>query len=314
MNILMLYGFAPHTTANYLARAFRALGHDVRSAGSPGDLRGWANPYRLWGPHDYPLADGQRLDTGDWKPDLAVWVESGTMDIRPLEGVNAPTAAWFIDSQNPAKLAWHQSVAPLFDHVFCAVLPASEKLPNAHWLPLACDPEIHTPRPGIVQQYDIAYVGNQYGDGIYTRRFETLYKLAQRYNTRFVSGVYFEDMADVYASARMGWNMSLTGGDLVMRVFEVMCSGRPLVMDHAVASGFEQLQWGADGFERDTGAGLSIPIWTYENEGEMYEEIDWLLSVDHSVRDAIGAAGRATVLAAHTYAHRGRELLAVCNA
>ena len=301
MRILMLYGFAPHTTANYLARAYKADGHDVRTAGRVADLTGWAEPYRLWGPHNYVLEEGQALRLGGWKPDLVLWVESGLVDLAPLEHIKAPTAAWFIDSQNPDKLRAHLQVAPLFDHVFVAhkgVLSAFDD--SAHWLPLACDPEIHTPRPGIEPTCDLAYVGNAYGDGLYTKRMNAMRDLAQRYSTRFGSNVYFQDMADVYAGARIGWNMSLTGGDIVMRVFEVMCSGRPLVTDLAPESGLLGL------FCEDT------ELLAYGGDDEMLASINLLLA-EPGYANEVGAAGRAAVLAAHTYAHRAREILAVCG-
>lgn len=310
MNILLLYGFAPHTTANYLARAFAALGHDVRSAGTVSDLRGWANPYRLWR-HAYPLDGGQVLELGDWRPDLAVWVESGDPDLNVLDSVDAPLAGWFIDTHNAGKFDWHKRLAPRFDHLFCAMRPAVEQLPGAHWLPLACDPEIHTPRT-TEKRYDLGWVGGDYRtSSLYRARFEAMRKLQGRYTCHFASGVYFEDMADVYGQARIGWHMSVMGADLDMRPFEVLCSGTPLVMDHAVASGFQQLQWGAGGFERDTGKALSIPIWTYESEGEMFDEIDWLLSAGEGMRQRIGSDGREAVLAAHTYQHRALAVLEV---
>lgn len=315
MRILVLYHFSPHTTANYLARAFRALGHDVRTAGAVADLSAWANPYRLAGPHDWPLADGQVLDMGDWRPDLAVWVESGVLQGGVLEGLDCQVVGWFIDTHNPGKLAWHKQIAPAFDHVFCAMLPALQELPGATWLPLACDPEIHTPRKMPVEpEYDLAWVGGNYrGHPLYARRFEAMRVLQGRYRCNFASGVYFEDMADVYASARIGWHMSVTGADLDMRPFEIMCSGRPLVTDTATASGLAQLEWGASGFERDTGAPLSMPIWTYDDEAEMFAEIEWLLNAGQQMRDDIGADARAAVLAHHTYAHRARQLIEVCG-
>ena len=299
-NVLMLYHFSPPTTANYLARALKANGHDVRTSGTMASIQGFAQPYRLWGPHDYPTGEHESLDMarlGDWKPDLILWVESGgargaMMDVLETD---VPTAGYFIDSHNPDKLPWHKRLAPLFDYRFEAMRPWCDEL-NAEWLPLACDPEIHTPTH-YSEEYDLAWVGGPWArSSLYKRRFETMVKLSQRYKTRFLSGVYFEDMADVYGSAKIGWHMSVTGGDLDMRVFEVMCSGRPLVTEYAPDSGDVDLfPWG-HGSER------------YCTEAGMFERIDTLLN-DAELRIDVATQGRAAVLAAHTYQHRARQLM-----
>ena len=301
-NILMLYHFSPPTTANYLARAFRAEGHDVRTSGTMASIQGFKTPYRLWGPHTYPLGEHETLDMGrlgDWKPDLILWVESGgarSAMIDVLE-TNIPTAGYFIDSHNPDKLAWNKRFAPLFDYRFEAMRPWCDEL-DAEWLPLACDPEIHTPRV-YSEEYDLAWVGGPWGASpLYKRRFEAMARLQQRYRCNFVSGVYFEDMADVYGSAKIGWHMSVTGGDLDMRVFEVMCSGRPLVTDRAKDSGLFEIF----GFRPD------CAFYWEDMDGSMEQEIQHLLD-NRDWRESLGATGRRTVLAAHTYQHRARQLL-----
>lgn len=301
MNILMLYGFAPHTTANYLARAFKALGHGVRSAGAVSDLRDWVDPYRLW-QHTDPLTQGQPLELGDWRPDIAVWIESGdmsTMALAQARDMGVPLAGWFIDTHNAGKLPWHKRLAPVFDYRFCAMPPAVDVL-DAHWLPLACDPEIHTPRT-TDKLYDLGWVGGNYrGHSLYEARFEAMRKLQQRYSCNFASGVYFGDMADVYGQARIGWHMSVTGNDLDMRPFEVLCSGTPLVADAAPESGLGDLL--TPGVE-----------WaSYRDETEMFAVIDALLA-DEEWRETMAATGREAVLAAHTYQHRAGELLEICG-
>jgi hypothetical protein len=300
-NILMLYHFAPHTTANYLARAFKALGHDIRTAGTMAVLQGFTTPYRLWGPHTYPLADNETLDIerlDGWKPDLVLWVESGQMGTRrmfDLVNWRCPTAAYFIDSHNPDKLKWHKRAAGLFDYRFEAMLPWVEEL-GATWLPLACDPEIHTPRT-YSEDYDLAWVGGPWGEHpMYEKRFHTLRLLSTKYKCAFKSGVYFEDMADVYGSAKIGWHMSVMGGDLDMRVFEILCSGRPLVCDTARESGLWDIvpiiQCGA----------------TYDNEAAMFRAIDWLRN-EPGLAAQIAKAARQIALDLHTYQHRAHSIL-----
>lgn len=297
-NVLMLYRLAPHTTANYMAKALRANGHDVYTAGRSAMAPGCTVPYRVWGPHNFRLGDHDMLslnDLGDWRPDLILWAESGDGPMG-LEGVidaDIPLAGWFMDSHNPAKLPWHKRMAAMMDYRFCAQRPYCEEL-SAEWLPFGCDPEVHTPRV-YSEEYDLAFVGSAYGQGMYSKRYETMEKLAARYRCNFQSGVYFEDMADVYGSAKIGWHMSVTGKDLDMRVFEVMCSGRPLVTDYAPDSGLAALMGGPNAF--------------------LVYDADYLLGVvdtflaDDSWRADVGAAGRAAVLAAHTYQHRAHQLM-----
>lgn len=295
-NILMLYHFAPHTTANYLARAFKALGHDIRTAGTMAVLQGFTTPYRLWGPHTYPLGDSETLDIerlDGWQPDLVLWVESGQMGTRrmfDLVNWRCPTAAYFIDSHNPDKLKWHKRAAGLFDYRFEAMLPWVEEL-GATWLPLACDPEIHTPRK-YSEEYDLAWVGGPWGEHpMYEKRFHTLKLLSTKYKCAFKSGAYFEDMADVYGSAKIGWHMSVMGGDLDMRVFEILCSGRPLLCDKAPMYGM-----------------LSDVAWTYETTAEMMDFIEFALA-QPVLRERRGALCREHALQAHTYQHRAHSIL-----
>jgi len=104
--------------------------------------------------------------------------------------------------------------------------------------------------------------------------------LAGRYKCQFVSGVYFEDMANVYANARVVFNRS-AHGDLNMRVFEAMCSGRPLVTDTITGAGFEELLGSAWWCVAD-----------YQNDDEMFGAIDDFISWPES-RSADASGGGA---------------------
>ncbi len=295
-DVLMLYRFAPHTTANYMAKALRANGHRVYTAGRSAMAPGCKETYRVWGPHNYRLGEHETLslnDLGDWRPDLILWAESGDGPMG-LEGVidaGIPLAGWFMDSHNPAKLPWHKRMAGMLDYRFCAQRPYCEEL-NAEWLPFACDPEIHTPRV-YSEEYDLAFVGSAYGQGMYSKRYEAMERLSKRYRCNFKSGVYFEDMANVYGSAKIGWHMSVTGRDLDMRVFEIMCSGRPLVTDYSMDNGQRDMVW--DG-------------WEYADEDEMFGILEDVLS-DPDKREQVGRSGREYALSHHTYRHRAHQLM-----
>jgi O-antigen biosynthesis protein len=107
-------------------------------------------------------------------------------------------------------------------------------------------------------------------------------------------GVYLHDMANAMATGRVAFNMS-TLGDFNMRVFEAMCSGRPLVTD--VVQGLDDLF--ADGKH----------LLTYTTGRELCAGIDYLLANPERA-DEIGRAGRDEVLRAHTYVHRAEAMLA----
>ncbi len=290
MNILMTFRYSPYTTAAYYAKAFRALGHDVRTWGPTVDLTPYREDqrYRLTGPHhEQPYGDG-------WQPDLDVYIEAGAGWWPQGLPWQIPTVGYFIDSHS--RLKEHVERATRFDHVFYAHKQFGDWFGSrAHWLPVACDPDVHTPTHVPNEPlYDVAFVGNIYGDdAVYAERRRLLKLLQQRYNCAFVSNAYFEDMANVYASARVVFNRS-AHGDLNMRVFEAMCSGRPLVTDSIANIG--------DVFE-------PTQLVTYGNDRALLEAIDTLLAFEDTA-ERTGARGRTEVIAHHTYVHRAQQMLA----
>jgi glycosyltransferase involved in cell wall biosynthesis len=297
MNILLAFVWSPYTTAAYYAKAFRQMGHDVRTVG-PCDAARWANwpealRYRLTGPHWNYIQPWS-----DWKPDVAIWIEAGGGWTSPFVQCGVPTIGYFIDSHS--RIDRHVKQAPLFDHVFVAQRQYVDCIPGAEWLPVACDPEVHTPTVVGEPEYDVAFVGNTYGDApAYRTRRHILHELENRYRCNFQEYVYFKDMANVYASARVALNIS-TGGDLNMRVFEAMCAGRPLLTDDV--PGLSEL------FRRP-GAEVRTCI-PYSGQDDLFARLDSILASPQEwcYRD-IGVAGRAEVIAQHTYAHRAARML-----
>jgi glycosyltransferase involved in cell wall biosynthesis len=223
-----------------------------------------------------------------------MWIEAGGdwLPTPVFHRGGAPIVGYFIDSHS--RLEQHKAVAEQFTHRFCAQRQYADAL-GATWLPVACDPDVHTPTRTGPPEYDVAFVGNTYGDSpMYARRREVLDLLAGRYKCNFQSGVYFEDMANVYASARVAFNVS-TNGDLNMRVFEAMCSGRPLVTD-----GVEGLGWLYEGGE--------VGPLAYANEADMLATIDSLLAEPISAAEC-GRFARLNAIARHTYLHRAQQML-----
>ena len=276
-NLLVAYRYSEYTTANYLVSAFRALGREVVCMG-PGHVN-------------------TRPD--DWRSDIVIWVEAGGGPPDWLCGGAAPAdipwAGWFIDSHSHA---WHPKWAERFDHIFVAQHAHLSRFDaDAVWLPVACDPEIHTPPAGIEPEHDVVFVGHLYpGSPLYERRRRLLDMLGERYNLGIYEGAYLKDMAIAHAKGRVVFNVS-TSGDLNMRVFEALCSGRPLVTDDVPEAGLRELFLPG----RD--------LFVYTTESDLYSAIDWLLAGGPT--DPTARQGRAEVLARHTYQHRAQQMLEV---
>lgn len=268
MRIEVAYKASPYTTANYLVSAFRRLGHEVYTTG--------------------PGHEGVCIN-----PDLFVWVESGGGAPATISyhAIRFPSVAWFIDGHSQG--AWHGEFANHFTHVYSA-----QKGDVGEYLPVACDPETHTPDAGIEPTHDVVFVGHLYAQSPwYQRRRDLLKKLGERYDLKVYEGVYGKDLANAHATGKIVFNVS-TLGDVNMRVFEAMCSGRPLITDMV-----EGLDAGLGGMFHD-----GEHLLTYTTEHELYEGIDYLIE-SPEWRHRMGAAGQAIVLAAHTYDHRARTML-----
>jgi len=279
-NLLVAYRYSHYTTANYLVWALRALGHTVDCFG-PG--------------HDSSEADLSLHEA-------LLWIEAGGGPpdwLRPyLWSSWGPMAAWFLDSHSQHH--WHKDLARYFDHIFVAQRAYVDKFGRpVTWLPVACDPEIHTPPPGIEPEHDMVFVGHLYGGSpLYERRRRLLDMLGKRYNLGVYEGAYLKDMAIAHAKGRVVFNVS-TSGDLNMRVFEALCSGRPLVTDWVKDAGIGEL------FDDEP------PFHWYEDSESMMASIDYLLGLPAAARNYLGEQAREAVLARHTYRHRAQQMLEV---
>ena len=265
MRIEVAYRASPYTTANYLVAAFRALGHEVCPTG-----QGHEGPFFI-------------------DPDLFVWVESGggipaTINMHIA---TCPSIAWFLDGHSQG--GWHKDFARAFTHVYSA-----QKYDVGEWLPVACDADVHTPDAGIEPTHDVVFVGHLYAQSPwYEKRRMMLRSLAQRYDPCVVEGAYCHDMANAHATGRVVLNIG-TLGDLNMRVFEGLCSGRPLVTDDSPGLGVLFTE--------------GEHLLAYTNERELCSAIDYLLA-NPDKASAMGARGREAVLAGHTYQDRARRML-----
>lgn len=228
-------------------------------------------------------------------PDLYLWVESvGGYFPENLDALGCPTACWLIDTH--LNLAWHLQWAERFDFVFLAqrayVQKFRDKGMNAHWLPLACDPEIHAPT-SLPKKYDLSFVGSLSHN---PRRQSLLKRLDEELGIH-CERCWWDDMAQVISESKITFNNAVKN-DLNMRVFEALSIGTLLLTDPVPESGLETLFH--DGEE------LAI----YRSDEEL-EEVARFYLANPLLQEQIAGRGRQLVLNAHTYDHRADDLLAV---
>jgi GT2 family glycosyltransferase/tetratricopeptide (TPR) repeat protein len=217
--------------------------------------------------------------------DLYVNIDDGLEYRLPAD--LRPAALWAIDTH--LNLPWYLTKAADFDFVFAAQRDGAARLRQAgieaHWLPLAADPELHTANP-VAKRFDVCFVGNVFPGP----RAELVELLQQHYPNHFVGQRYFVEMAETYAGSRIVFNRSLRD-DINMRVFEALASGSLLLTNALPGSGQEELF--QDG----------VHLATYQDAEELLCLVRYYLEHEEE-RERIAAAGKAEVLGRHTYRHR----------
>jgi Glycosyl transferases group 1/DUF based on E. rectale Gene description (DUF3880) len=230
------------------------------------------------------------------KPDLYLHVDSGAAWYFPrgLTELPCPTACYLIDVHVGPKVRLRQAM--FFDYAFTAqrdFVPVLRHAghPQAHWLPLACDPEIHR-RYAVPKRFDVGFVGAT-GRG-YERRRLLLGRLAGRYIVNDYRRSYTpSEMARVYSESRLVFNCSLRQ-EVNMRVFEGPATGTLLLTDR-IGNGLSELVVDHE------------HVVMYDDE-QLLDLADAFLR-DEAARERIAGQGYEHVRAHHTYDHRGRTIL-----
>ena len=302
--VLLAYVYYPVTTAVYFERALRRH-HQVVTIGPKMDasyITAWHLENMKLPIHDQNIpadhepdmrALWQRLPE-ELRPDLYLWVESVSGHFPAnLSAVRVPKACYLIDTH--LNLHWHVEWAKHFDYVFIAQREYLEAFRAAgnrsvHWLPLGCDPEIHR-QATRVKQHDVGFVGSLTSE----RRVALLNQIEKYFRVTYERS-FWVDMADFFARCRVVFNNAIKN-DLNMRVFEVLSTGSFLLTDAAENSGQDTL------FRDKEELGV------YRDE-EIRDVLAYYLEHEEE-RERIAARGRVIVHAAHTYAHRLEDLLAV---
>ncbi|MFQ5482018.1 MAG: glycosyltransferase, partial [Nitrospinaceae bacterium] len=305
-NILMDFVAHPATTAYYLERAFRKS-HNVVTCGAhltQEVIQQWNLQELRWplqGQDCFRNPQGtlqsvlEQLPKG-WRPDFYLYVESGLGEIPPdLSILDIPKACYLIDTH--LHLPKHLEIAKNFDVVFLAQRAYMEAFGEAgfrqvHWLPLACDPEIHG-KQEVDKRWEVGFVGSIISP--HTRRQELLASIGKHFNLK-VDRKFMDEMARVFCQSHIVFNNAIKN-DLNMRVFEALCSGSLLITDDAA---------GLDDFFQD------------RTHLVKYQDAQLIDLIRHYLehpgeRERIAAQGRKAVLASHTYQHRADEVVATLD-
>jgi Glycosyl transferases group 1/DUF based on E. rectale Gene description (DUF3880) len=213
-----------------------------------------------------------------------------------LNRLACPTAIYLIDVHQ--DLASRLRLAAFFDYVFIAQCDYLDEfkhagIDNVLWLPLACDPDFHGSRAFQEKKYDIGFVGHKgAGNG---GRSEVLDILSSQFILNDLNRKYRpEEIGIIYSKSQIIFNWAING-DVNMRVFEALCSGR-LLLTNRVKNGLEKL------FSNKK------HLVIYSNVEELLLLAQYYLD-NPEEREMIAQAGQAEILAKHTYQHRTNQIL-----
>jgi spore maturation protein CgeB len=261
----------PDTTGLYVARALRRSLHKVD---------------HFWTRHAEKIAPVYdlylRIDHGDYKYDIPQHLK--------------PSAFYAIDTHLPKPFKRIQEQARHYDFVFCAQKEAVAQLRraaniSAHWIPVACDPEIHRPLP-VAKRFDFGFVGT---NGKNNPRSDYLDQIRREYPKNFVGRTPFSRMSRVYSRSKIGFNYSIHN-DVNMRMFEALACRTLLLTNQLNENGLEDL------FE------VGTHLVTYKDKNE-FSELAKKYLADEVAREAIADAGYRWVISKHTYRHRVARML-----
>lgn len=257
----------------------------------------WAKPNDI----ELPL---QGVDLAEvlppgWDPDLVVGISDFGRPLNPsMRRLSCPKAYFSIDTwQSPRDYfdARHYDFTFAAQREFVPRLKATGAR-HVHWLPLGCNPAVHYPSP-VAKTCDIAFVGALVA-GVHEERRCLLDALQARFKVRAYQRVYGDAMCRACSRGRFVFNHAAVS-DLNMRVFEALAMGAVLLTNRDSArNGLLDL------FE--DGKHLLV----YDHEEDLVALVERYLA-DEAGRARIAEAGRAEVLAKHTYAHRVQTMLSI---
>ena len=334
MKILLSSYHNPHfqTITEYIEGAIKAVGHELfvfddRQHIVPGRVRQrieWLNKFDLNHLNRSLISLAQET-----RPDLLIVAGGHRLTARTVQQLTDKgiiTALWTIDA--PINFQPIIDAAPFYHHIFCQGTEAIKLLDTAgikgaHWLPMACDPDLHRSvelSTEAKKQYgnDLVFAGSYYPN-----RAELFQKLAD-----FDLGIWGPGWEKLKSDSpfrrflRGGqvkpetWQKIYSAGKIVLathyqdpenrfpvyqaspRIFEASACGAFVITDNQkdvilLFKGGEHLVY-------------------YDNPDDLIEKIKYYLN-HPSERERIAKKGRSEVLSQHTYVHRIRRLLSIVS-
>ncbi|MCR4288139.1 MAG: glycosyltransferase [Deltaproteobacteria bacterium] len=293
--VVFLRSTIPFTTAEYYFRALKQLDVDLVDV-----------PFN---PHE------PRKDLDVPEGDLILLVDCGVpVEIPALDGCRSPKGYVSIDSCHKAAIHKAYCAKYRFDYIWVAQKHMVAELgPNARWIPLAADPEVHVYRPearteeGFLKRLlkprvcDIGMCGAPYK---HRRRFEKLFRKAGLKTNFYYRKKFGAEAVSEYGRCTIGFNVGAgftgeKGKDINMRVFETMANGHAMLLTNVYDGlGYEEL------FEEGR------HYVTFRTEQEAVEKAVYY-SRHPSEALRIAREGQRHILSGHTYLHRCKELLSV---
>ena len=320
------------TISEYMESAIKALGNDLiifddRQHIIPGRMRQrvqWLDQFDLQ--HINKRMVSLALDV---KPDIVI-VTGGhriaAQTIRRLDDNNIYKVLWTIDA--PLNFQPILDVAPFYDHIFCQGTEAIELLNHAgikgaHWLPVACDPDLHshldlTTKEKMRYCNDVVFVGSYYPNR--AELFENLVsfdfaiwgpgweKLERKSKLReCIKGTHTppSEWVKIYGASKIVLAVHYQDPERRFpvyqaspRIFEALACGAFVLSDN----------------QRDVFSlfNKSEHLVRFMDADDLIAKITYYL--DHpSEKEDIARRGREEVLNNHTYIHRIQKLLSIAR-
>ena len=237
-----------------------------------------------------------------WKPHLVVAISGGGIPMfTHTSNLGCPTVFLSVDTW---QCFLDHAEATHYDVVFACqrvYVPHLRTTGSRHvrWLPLACAPEKHRLCDGP-RDVDVAFVGGA-SQPVHTTRAALLARIREKYSLLALEHAYGEEMCRAFGRGKLAFNHAAVE-DLNMRVFEALAMGCALLTNRE-----GEVNGLLDLFQ--DGKQLIV----YDSADDLLEKIQTYLQ-DEEARTRIAGAGRAEVLAHHTYAHRIQTILETVEA
>jgi hypothetical protein len=294
MRILVSYRGIPQSpgwaTGDMVVKALRELGHEVHAYAKNYQTSTWVECHLLH-PHlqiDYDLWIFMECNDGDQQ-------YLGLKDVKTKKKVS-----WTFDnSYYPDNLASLLSYFQ-FDYHFLANPLLLNQFPNSHYLPYACDPELHSRSFDRKREHFCTLVGSIREDR------KNLAKSLKKHNVdlKLIGEVFREEYIDTLGSSRIivNQNPGVGAGLLNMRTFEAPAAGALLLMER-----------------RDYEANPGIlrnnkDCIVFDSDSHLAELLSNLEKDTTGLVENLRMAGQSSVLSQHTYVKRCKQLLDIVNA